>query len=239
VGRALASLLTENQLMYDIEKIRNRHGKIWLNIASSTGILEDFVNLDNHIFIWCLKAAPFLCRLLPKKYDAILADYRQALRKSILLRHDCRKPLPFPEESVDHILCSHFLEHIYPDETAAILRDCHRVLKRRATLHVIVPDLALQIEHYLKQEGSAQAADQLLEHMLLTRNTRPSVKYRFLELHGGFGLQHRWMYDRASMSRRIIAAGFSLREQNDTPSRRYRLSDGSLHLVAEKCSDSI
>jgi len=217
-----------------MKHLLNKQGKMWLNVASSIYVLENFVNLDNHLFLWLLKTAPALCHLLPRKYSPTIQGYQQALNKATLLKHDCRRALPFPDESADHILCSHFLEHIYSDEAEKVLKDFHRVARCNGTIHIIVPDLALQIRAYTQRKGNALAADEFLETTILSKRCRPSLKYRWLEVSGGFGLQHRWMYDRESMSARIISAGFVLLAENDTPSREFRLNDGSLHLVARK-----
>lgn len=46
-------------------------------------------------------------------------------------------PLPFGDESLDHILASHFIEHV-PD-TIALMNECWRVLKPGGTMKVFVP----------------------------------------------------------------------------------------------------
>jgi len=49
-------------------------------------------------------------------------------------------PLPFKDESFDHILCSHFLEHLPAgDVTIHLMNECHRILKPGGTMHVEVP----------------------------------------------------------------------------------------------------
>ena len=222
--------------MKQLDRFRNAKGEIWLNVASSTHVLEDFVNLDNNLFLRLLPYSGVVGKILPKKYQASLAEYRQAKQKAHLLQHDCRAPLDFPDGSVEHILCSHFLEHVYPAEMESIVRDFHRVLKNNGTLHIIVPDLKDQAERYLQRykEGMADAADEFVKETLLSMEGRGTLKYRMLELNGGFGLQHRWMYDAPSMVARLVKAGFSILDENHTPSQSYRLNDGSVHIVACK-----
>ena len=111
-----------------LEQLRNAGGKIWLNIASSTYPLEHFANLDNHIAMRVLDL-PVLLPLVPRRWRGLIDQYRQARRKAPMFRHDCRRRLPVPDHSVDHVLCSHFLEHVFPDEAGLILKDFHRVLK--------------------------------------------------------------------------------------------------------------
>ncbi len=37
--------------MKSISRFHNSERKIWLNVASSTYVMEEFVNLDNYIFL--------------------------------------------------------------------------------------------------------------------------------------------------------------------------------------------
>ncbi|MEM7211596.1 MAG: class I SAM-dependent methyltransferase [Pseudomonadota bacterium] len=218
-----------------IDDLRNSQGKIWLNVASSSYPIEDFANLDNHIFPTLL-AYPFLLPLVPKRNQNLLEKYRAATQKAKMHRHDCRKPLPLAAGTVDHILCSHFLEHVFPDEATAILGDFRRVLKPGGTAHIIVPDIAVQIDQYNAERGTdANAADNFLRGSLLSKEHRGSLKYRIMEFGGGFGLQHRWMYDQASMEAKVSGVGFELLELNETPSCDWRKGDGvSVHVVARK-----
>ena len=155
---------------------------------------------------------------------------------AMVVQHDCRKPLPLPNGIVDHVLCSHFLEHVFPDEADQILQDFYRVLKEGGTLHIVVPDLEAQVSSYrqAKKKGNPAAADDFIQATLLTTKTRGSKTFRLLEAIGGFGLQHRWMYDNASILERIRNAGFDLLERNRTPSKHYRAGDDSVHVVAQK-----
>ncbi|MEM9062635.1 MAG: class I SAM-dependent methyltransferase [Pseudomonadota bacterium] len=218
----------------NLDDLRNNQGKIWLNVASSTYPIEDFANLDNHIFLTVL-AYPFLIPLVPKRNRNMLEKYREATQKAKMHRHDCRKRLPLPDASVDHILCSHFLEHVFPDEAGEILTDFRRVLKPGGTAHIIVPSIAVQVEDYIANRGTdPQAADKFLKKSLLSKENRGSLRYRLMEFGGGFGLQHRWMYDQPSMEAKVSELGFELLPANDTPSKHWREGDDSVHVVARK-----
>lgn len=223
--------------MKNIEQFRNKSGQVWLNIASSTQALEGFVNLDNHIFIKITALPSFIKRIVvPKRYREKLNEFNEIRKKSVLIRHDCRKPLPFPPGSIDHALCSHFLEHVFPSEAKKIIDNFYRVLKKEGTLHIIVPDIHGMAEEYIdkRKQGISNAADNLVRKTILSRETRGSFKYRVLEFIGSFGLQHRWMYDKASMSLRLENAGFEILKNNESPSKNFRLNDGSVHILARK-----
>lgn len=208
--------------------------KIYLNIASSTQLLDDFINLDSSIYIKLAKYYPVTKLFLAPKYKDSVLIYRDALKKKILNEHDCRKNLLFKNQSVDHILCSHFLEHVYPDECSKILKDFLRVLKVEGTLHLILPDMNILIQNYITGKAP-DACDKLITETILTKEKRPSLKYRLLEITGKYGLQHYWMYDKESMAFKLKNIGFEILENHDTPSSNFRKNDGiSFHIIAQR-----
>jgi predicted SAM-dependent methyltransferase len=217
-----------------IAELRNSRGEIWLNIASGDSVIPGFVNLDNNIFLRLLPYYTLLRPAVPSRYRPLLTAYRDAASRVTFLRRDCRKPIPLPDGTVDHILCSHFLEHVKADEARGILADFHRALRPGATLHLVVPDLALAATQYLSRLGQPDAADDFQRFLGLHFETRDSLRLRLMHLWGGFGLTHQWRYDAASLSERVVEAGFNIVEGNSTPSAMFRKDDGSLHLVAKK-----
>ncbi len=216
----------------------NKQGKLWINCASSVFVLPEFINLDNHIWLRLLPVFNVTKRLIPSRYHQNIAKLQEASDKAPLFQHDCTKPLPVADNSVDHILCSHFLEHVFPFEAEAIVADYYRVLKPGGTVHLIVPDLALQVENYQNQKANnPKAADSFLEEMLISRRNKPSWRFQLLGLVGNFGLDHKWMYDLQSLSELATAAGFRMVPENQTPSSQVRHNDGeSAHFVGVKVS---
>lgn len=211
-------------------------GPVWLNVASSTGMLEGFINLDNHILLSMLRVPREMRGLLPKRHKALVDQYEELARKYTFVRHDCRKPLPFDDGTVDHILCSHFLEHVFPSEAEKIISDFGRALKTGGTLHIVVPDLLRMARRYVEgaNKGSSTAADEFINETLLGRWEHGSLIFRVLEFLGGYGLSHRWMYDEHSISERVVRLGFSLGKFDEMPSAGFRKNDGSVHVVARK-----
>lgn len=213
--------------------------KVYLNVASSTYVLRDFINLDNHIFISFLSYKWLVKWFLSPKRLTFFNSYYEAAKKAILFKYDCRKPLPFENNSVDHILCSHFLEHVYFEECCNILEDYYRVLKVGGTVHIVLPDIEDMVRQYQinKQLGDSDAANKLMTVSLLSNKSRGSLIYRLLEFQGGFGLQHRWMYDYESISKKLIEKGFKLIDKNNkTPSDDFRINDKSIHIFCKKIS---
>ncbi len=212
---------------------RNSRGELWLNVASSYLVLEEFVNLDHSVFLTLAPAYPMLRHMLDHDHDHAEAVHRmwEARRKAPLVNHDCRKKLPCPDGVVDHILCSHYLEHLPPPIMENTLADFVRVLRPGGTLHIILPDLRRSIDRYARGDIDA---DQMLREQLMRNPAGDRPLVRAMEAIGGFGLHHHWMYDTESAGRRLADAGFDVIERQ-TPSSGFRRDDPeSLHLVGIK-----
>jgi len=62
---------------------------------------------------------------------------------------DCRKRLPFPDNSARLIFTEHFFEHIdYTEEAPCFLAECRRVLQPGGILRLIVPDAGSYLRAY-------------------------------------------------------------------------------------------
>lgn len=199
-------------------------------------MIEGFINLDNHVLLPFLRLPRVMRRFLSPGHRAVLDNYESLIRKHNFIRHDCRSPLPFGDCTVDHILCSHFLEHVFASEAEAIISDFRRVLKIGGTVHIVLPDILDMAKRYVESADATNsyAVDEFIKETLLSRSERGSFKYRFLELLGGYGLDHKWMYDKYSAADRVARLGFILMDGNDTPSKSFRHNDGSVHVVARK-----
>ena len=62
------------------------------------------------------------------------------------------RQLKFADNSVDFILASDILEHFSHHQTAAILREWHRVLKPNGSIIIRCPSLYLQAKAYLDKK---------------------------------------------------------------------------------------
>lgn len=205
-----------------------------INVGSGRYPMKGFVNLDNSIFLRSLPFYPLLKPFLSSSHRGIFEEYRAAVTGNTYRVHNCIKRLPYGAGSVDHILCSHFLEHVFRDQAQVILRDFRRVLRPgTGTMHLIVPDIRSRAERYLHSQD-ARAADEFIDSTILSSPRRPSLRYRLMEINGSFGLQHRWMYDAGSLSKLVEEAGFTILERNDTPSGSWRSErqPGEVELVA-------
>lgn len=80
---------------------------------------------------------------------------------SQVLQHDLVTGLPFEDDHFDAVYHSHVLEHLAPDEGAAMVQECFRVLKPGGVLRIVVPDLEQIARLYLQQHELACQGDEL------------------------------------------------------------------------------
>mgnify|MGYP001546351888 CR=1 FL=1 len=70
-----------------------------------------------------------------------LIPNEQALKNDADLYHDLNKGIPFPDNQIEEIYCSHFLEHI--NNPYMLLDECYRVCKNKAIIEIKVPLLSI------------------------------------------------------------------------------------------------
>jgi len=74
-----------------------------------------------------------------------------------VIAHDLNKGIPYPDATFDAVYHSHVLEHFERRTALSFLIECHRVLKTRGIIRVVVPDLEQMARLYLTHlEGSLQ-----------------------------------------------------------------------------------
>ncbi len=196
--------------------------EVKVNLGSGFIGLNDWINYDNSVVARfgryrCVTKVLVALNLLP-------AGYLDITWPPITL-HDCRKGLPLPDNSVDFIYSSHFLEHLYRHEVVAILKECYRVLKPSGRIRVVLPDLDTFVAMYQGRDKTpfpgadiedavpVMPADLLVALFFpheLNLCTPPSRIQRFQER---FLHRHKWMYTVESFTVLLRYAGFRTVEQ--------------------------
>lgn len=104
-------------------------------------------------------------------------------------RWDVKEGLPCGDEEVDVCYASHVIEHLRPADAEGLLRQCHRVLKNRGIVRIVVPDLEGLAREYVSaldrvDRGDPQAHSdhewivmELLDQMVRTRSGGEMLRY--------------------------------------------------------------
>lgn len=216
-------------------KLKNRFGKLWLNVGSGNNLLEDFANIDCNYLVFFAPFYPMLRPLLKTPARTWIEQYQKLKQHRLFVFANCAKPLHLPPGSVDHILASHFLEHLFYQDAIQVLKGFYVILKQGGTLHLIVPDLESRAKQYLEQVGDPKAADVFVDSLGYHRPTMPSFPNRLLYATGIFVANHHWMYDQYSFAALLREQGFHILPTNETPSSQWRATDwGQVNLALQK-----
>ena len=136
------------------------------------------------------------------------------------LNLDISSGLPMPQDSIEMIYTSHFLEHLDYPTLCRVLKECHRVLRSGCALSICVPDASKFINAYIRND-----------YQEMTINNNESVKIpSFLAVPGegvytkalintGSAIdwlnyiaysnsQHKYMFDSENLLRHLNLAGF-------------------------------
>jgi predicted SAM-dependent methyltransferase len=106
---------------------------------------------------------------------------------------DVRDGLPFA--NVSTIFAEHFLEHLPLEAGLAFLTECRRVLAPEGRLRLSTPNLAWVLETHYRQDPSLPEDQGLFDALRTNRAFH------------GWG--HQFLYNRASLSSVLAAAGFA------------------------------
>ena len=163
-----------------------------LHVGAFDVVHEGWLNTDvtPHLMVarvpWVARAARALGRLDDERWAAYEDGRFRALRYL-----DVTRPLPFGDDVFEAALGSHVLEHLAPDEGAALLAELRRVLAPGGVLRIAVPDLDAVIAAYDPADP-----DGFLDGLLQGR-TRSRSRHR-----------HWWHYNERSLRAAFEGAGF-------------------------------
>tara|TARA_Y100000991_G_C21943318_1_gene336304 strand:- start:366 stop:1187 length:822 start_codon:yes stop_codon:yes gene_type:complete len=108
------------QIEFNNIRKNKKNNKVNLNIGAGKYVIQDFKSLDLYT---------------PHYYKN-----REDFLKSRIEYNIRENSIPFENNSVDNIYCSHVLEHIEDKYAYKFLKESFRVLKKRGVLRVACPD---------------------------------------------------------------------------------------------------
>jgi predicted SAM-dependent methyltransferase len=125
--------------------------------------------------------------------------------------YDCRKGVPFSDDSVRCIFTEHFFEHIdYLEEAPLFLVDCYRVLQPGGVIRIIVPDVEKYIRAYCADGWDQLAKVRSLrpghidEHFGSRFNTKMEVVNVVFRQY----FEHKYAYDFPTLELALRRSGF-------------------------------
>lgn len=183
------------------------HDRMIVNFGCGDSAVDGYVNVDGSPTVLMARIP------LPAGVFGSRAAFVRAVR-SRKVRYATSRRLTFPNRTLDGFYASHVLEHLARGQCEALLRRCHRWLKPKGVLRVVLPDLKRLAQAYVSGERSANQ---------FISDTRMSV-----ERLGWFGLlfgnsHHRWMYDAEGFMRLLRHLGY--RNVEEIGFRRSRMPE--------------
>lgn len=125
---------------------------------------------------------------------------------------DCRKELPFANNTVKGLFCEHFFEHIdYHTEVPYFLADCYRSLQKGGTLRIIVPDGEKYLRGYCSPgwdvlKKTRPLDDNLVDQLMgIQYETKMQLVNEVFRQSG----EHKFAWDFETMKLVMEKAGFS------------------------------
>ncbi|HEX6860416.1 MAG TPA: methyltransferase domain-containing protein, partial [Caulobacteraceae bacterium] len=109
----------------------------------------------------------------------------------------------------DAVFASHVLEHLTREDLETALKETLRIMRPGAVFRLIVPDLKVLAEEYLKRlkRGDPEASSTFMRDGYFGVESRPKGLLRRLESMLG-NSAHLWMWDEVSMTEALVRAGF-------------------------------
>lgn len=171
-------------------------GEVKLNLGCGLAVAKGWINIDGSlnslVAPWPQLAHKLLYRFSGARRYYSLQQYCGILSCHRFLHWDLAYGIPFPDASVAYIYTSHFMEHLFKKDAAALLKEARRVLKPGGVLRISVPDLEYALSLYAAGEKRRMLSD-----------------YFFVEDLESFLARHKYMYDFELLSEVLREAGFS------------------------------
>ena len=144
---------------------------------------------------------PVIGRLYTRKSK----DKKLRFPKNVIFG-DIVKGLPYAENSIDLLYCSHVLEHLSYQDCLIALEHSYQYLKPGGTFRLVLPDLKEVIDAY-SNDLSEDAAHHFMRNSYLGCENRSktikSVLFSWLS-----NAHHLWLWDEKAMRKALVNAGF-------------------------------
>lgn len=160
---------------------------------------------------------------------------------------DCRKDLPFRDNSVLSFYSEHAFEHLDPNDAIRFLKEALRCLEPNGVIRLVVPDAGRYLQAYSRDWGALAVIRQLsrLDTDSWYDPWLGSVYATKLQLINAIfrqGYEHKYAYDEETLTAMLKEAGFSrvFRQEFNQSTDRFMAPDSpdrqaeSLYVEASK-----
>ncbi len=121
------------------------------------------------------------------------------------------QPIPLADESCSFIFHEHVLEHFELERGLALLKECHRLLKKGGVLRVAMPCLDTMVTAY--NDGNWEVKESAHMPEVKTGAEYMNVLFR------NWG--HQWIYNQAELERRLKEVGFQIMQRRQSGESDY------------------
>ena len=166
-----------------------------VNLGPGLSAVEGWINIDASLHALFSKFPRIVRKLLynvsaeaKKAYS--LEEYLYMTGHCAFVHHNLLYGIPFPDETVDYLYSSHFLEHLYQNDAKRLMKEAYRVLKSGGYIRISVPNLEFALSLYLSGDR---------EHAL---------EYFFVPSSCRYFSRHHYMYDFELLCDLLRESGF-------------------------------
>jgi len=172
IMRLAAWLKRSRRVVIDAEPLK-------VNLGSGLSVAEGWVNVDASlnalISTWPRSFLRQAYRFTDVKRWYSRDRFVEILKGNTFVHHHLEYGVPFGNDAVDYLYCSHMLEHLFLEDATFLLADMHRVLKRGGRVRLAVPNLEYAVGLY--QAGHKQKA---LGYFFVSRQSERFERHQYM-----------------------------------------------------------
>jgi predicted SAM-dependent methyltransferase len=175
-------------------RIKPRGSLVKINLGCGLSVAPGWINIDGSLNAFFSRWPASFVRALYRGSGAkgwySEAEYVGIIKGHEFLHHNLDYGIPLPDESVDYVYSSHWLEHLYKEDAERLLGEAVRVLKPGGCIRICVPDL----EHVVSQYHKG--------------NKEKALEYFYSVSRGGELGSHHYLYDEEMLEAVLHKVGF-------------------------------
>jgi len=182
---------------------------VMLNIGCGSIRPSAWINTDSSLNAH-LQRIPVVGRKISKLFNPV--EYQN----NNVVYMNCNKRWAYKASSVDVVYASHLFEHLSLRSANLFLKEAYRVLKPSGVIRLVVPDLYQISRKYIIDYENAKELINTTEFIMWAINMhRVEPKYgrlgfvkRLVRQIQGYPHQHKYMYDKNSLSLKLLEHSF-------------------------------